>query len=159
MTPKQAIAFVKANGLVLESGRGPIPSLAEAVAGEALSGSWWGHPRADQIFACSRAVRRSADVVVCRVANGKVTYLHRRLWPALVRLAHRFDATRLAAVQEVHTRSGKHEVRTTAYPDWLPADVKDAAEELTEEEAAFLLSAVLGQSAPKKNREPSRATR
>ena len=39
MTPKQAIAFVKANGVVLESGRGPVPNLAEAIAGAAIRGS------------------------------------------------------------------------------------------------------------------------
>jgi hypothetical protein len=32
MTPKQANAFVKANGVVLESGRGAVPSLAESMA-------------------------------------------------------------------------------------------------------------------------------
>jgi len=32
MTPKQAIAFVQANGVVLESGRGAVPSLAESMA-------------------------------------------------------------------------------------------------------------------------------
>ena len=159
MTPKQAIAFVRANGLVLESGRGAVPSLAETVAGEPIGASWWSHPRAHTIFQCSRAVRKSADVLVCRLAGGKVTYVHRRLWPALVRLAHRFDAKRLAAVQEVHTRSGKHEVRTTAYPEWVPADVQRAAEELPEDEAALLLGAVLRQGALKNKRETLRTRR
>src|SRR5438128_7119852 len=139
MTPKQAIAFVKANGVVLESGRGPAPSLAEAVAGGSIGRSWWGHPKGNDIFLCSRAVRKSADVLVCRLVGGKVTYVHRRLWPALVRLAGRFDADRLAAIQEVHTPSGKHEVHTTAYPEWVTEDVRRAAEELTEKEAASLL--------------------
>ena len=159
MTPKQALAFVKVEGVVLESGRGPIPSLAEAVAGEPIGASWWGHPRAHDTFVCSRAIRKSADVLVCRVVSGKVTYVHRRLWPALVRLAHRFDRNRLAAVQEVHTLSGKHEVRTSAYPDWVPADVKHAAEKLTEEEAGFLLSGLLGQSSVKNKGEARRTRR
>jgi hypothetical protein len=47
MTPKQAIAFVKANGVVLESGRGAVPSLAEAIAGAPIRGSWWAHPKAN----------------------------------------------------------------------------------------------------------------
>lgn len=139
MTPKQAAAFVAAQGVVLESARGPLPSLAEAVAGEPIHGSYWAHPRANDIFLCSRAVRRSGDVLVCRLAGGKVTFVHRRLWPAIVRLAGRFDADRLAAIQEVHTPSGKHEVHTTAYPDWVTEDVKRAAATLTEDEAALLL--------------------
>lgn len=139
MTPKQAIALVKTHGVVLEAGRGPVPSLAEAVAGEPIRGSWWAHPKAKVIFSCTRAVRESADVLVCRLVGGKVTYVHRRLWPALVRLADRFDAKRLEAIEEVHTSSGKHEVRSTAFADWVPAEVRRAAQALTEDEAGALL--------------------
>src|SRR6266404_3704349 len=102
MTPKQAIAFVKANGIVLESGRGPVPNLAEAIAGAPIRGSWWAHPKANTIFLCTGAIRKSADVLVCRLVCGKVTYVYRHFWPALVRLARRFDADRLAAIEEVH---------------------------------------------------------
>ncbi len=142
MTSKQAMAFVTAHGVVLESAQGPVPSLAEAVAGEPIHGSYWAHPKANEIFLCSRAIRKSADVLVCRLVEGKVTYIHRRLWPALVRLVGRFDTDRLAALQEVHTTSGKHEVQTTAYPDWVSEDVRRAAKELTEEEATSLLPIV-----------------
>jgi hypothetical protein len=100
MTPQQALTFVKTNGVVLESGRGPVLSLAEAIAGEPIRGSWWAHPKANYIFQCSRAMRKLTDVLVCCLVGGKVTYVHRLLWPALVRLAARFDADRLAAVQE-----------------------------------------------------------
>ena len=84
MTPKQAIAFVKANGIVLEAGRDAVPNLAEAIAGAPIRGSWWAHFNANTIFQCSRAIRESADVLVCRLIRGKVTYVHRRLWPPLV---------------------------------------------------------------------------
>ena len=139
MTPKQALAFVTSNGIVLESARGPIPSLAEAIADEPIRGSWWAHPKANEIFHCTRAIRQSADVLVCRLVGGKVTYVHRRLWPPLVRLAQRFDAKRLAAVRELHTASGKHEVRSTPFPDWVPAEARRTAEKLTEEQAAALV--------------------
>jgi hypothetical protein len=142
MTPKQAVTFVKGKGVVLESARGPVPSLAEAIAGEPIRGSWWAHPEGNDIFLCSRAIRKSADVLVCRLVNGKVTYVHRRLWPALVRLAQRFDADRLAAIREVHTASGKHKVDITRFPDWVPEEVLRAAEELSSEEAAALLALV-----------------
>ncbi len=139
MTPKQAIAFVAAQGIVLESARGPVPSLAETLAGEPITGSYWAHPKAHEIFLCSRAIRKSADVLVCRLVGGKVTYVHRRLWPALVRLAERFDSDRIAAIREVHTPSGKHEVHTTPYPEWVAGDVRCEAEELTEKEAELQL--------------------
>ena len=152
-------AWVREQGVVLQSAHGPLPNLAEYVAGEPIRGSYWAHPKANAIFLCSRAIRKSADVLVCRLVGGKVTYVHRRLWPALVRLAGRFDADRLAAIQEVHTPSGKHEVHTTAYPDWVTEDVIRAAEELTENEAASLLPAVAGRSLLKKRREGRRSKR
>ena len=152
MTPKQAVAFVKTHGVVLESARGPVPSLAQTVAGGPIRGSYWAHPRANDIFLCSRAIRSTADVLVCRLVGGKVTYVHRRLWPALVRLAGRFDADRLVDIEEVHTPSGKHQVYATAFLEWVPEDVRRAAERLTEEEAASLLPVVLEKSSSKKRR-------
>ena len=141
MTPKQALTFVKTNGIVLESGRGAAANLAEAVAGGPIRGSWWAHPKGNDIFLCSRAIRESPDVLVCRLIAGKVTYIHRRLWPALVRLAEEFNPGRLAAIQEVHTPSGKHKVDTTPFPHWVPQTVMRAARRLTREEAARLLHA------------------
>jgi hypothetical protein len=41
VTPAEALAFVCTHGLVLESGTGPVPSLAAAIAGEPIRGSWW----------------------------------------------------------------------------------------------------------------------
>ncbi len=107
-----------------------------------IRGSWWAHPKGNDIFLCSRAIRKSADVLVCRLVGGKVTYVHRRLWPALVRLAERFDADRLAAIREVHTASGRHKVDITPFPDWVPREVMRAAEELPAEDAASLLALV-----------------
>src|SRR5438128_8616568 len=107
MTPRQALAFVKRHGIVLQAARGPVPNLAEAIAGGPIRGSWWAHPKANAIFLCSRAIRASADVLVCRLVGGKTTCVHRRLWPALVRLAGRFTANQLAAIEEVHTPSGR----------------------------------------------------
>src|SRR5260370_9578482 len=98
MTPKQAIAFVKTNGVVLESGRGAVPNLAEAIAGAAIRGSWWAHPKANTIFLCSRAIRASADVLVGRLAGGKGTNVHRPLWPALGRLRARVTPHHAAAI-------------------------------------------------------------
>jgi hypothetical protein len=139
MTARQAIAFVKANGIVLESARGPAPSLAAAIAGEPIRGSWWKHPKASQIFRCTRAVRNSKEVLVCRLLGGKVTYVHRRLWPALVRLQGQFRARDLAAIREIHTDGGKHQLHVTAFPRWVPVKAIAAAKELTVRHAAELL--------------------
>ena len=42
MTKAEALAFVRTHGVVLESGIGPVPSLAGTIAGSPIRGSWWG---------------------------------------------------------------------------------------------------------------------
>lgn len=143
MTPKDALAFVQKHGVVLESARGPVPDLAAAVVGGPIQGSWWGHRKGREIFRLTRLLRDAPDVLVCRLVNGKITYVHRRLWPALARLAHRFPAAHLAALREVHTARG-HALRRVPFPDWVPADIQGAAEGMTEAEAAAALGPWLG---------------
>ena len=94
MTSEEALSIVCTRGVVLESGAGPETSIAEAVAGEPIRGSWWAHARGKEIFAVTRAIRSCPDVLVCRLLGGKITYVHRRLWPAMVRLAERHAGLR-----------------------------------------------------------------
>ena len=145
MTTPQALAFVKRHGIILESARGPVPSLAAKVAGEPMRGGWWSHPKGHEIFLLSRAIRESPEVLVCRVVGGKVTYVHRNLWPALVLLAGRFSKKNLAAIKEVHTPAGKHKLLTTPFPDWVPKEVLRAANELTKQQAASQLAVILDE--------------
>ena len=134
MTVPQALEFVKQHGIVLQAARGPVPSLAEAIAGEPIRGSWWAHPKSHQIFRVLEVVTESGDVVVCKLIDGKVTYLHRRVWPALVRLATRIGKARLARVWSEHTPSGAHRLRREPFPRWVPADVLKQAAALTEQD-------------------------
>jgi hypothetical protein len=129
------MAALVEHGMMLESARGPLPNVAELIVGEPIRGSWWGHPQSHAIFDAINALAESPDVVRTRLVNGKVTLVHRRLWPALVRVADRFPAQRLAAIREEHTPSGAHRVREQAFPDWVPADLRRSAVDLTEDEA------------------------
>ena len=143
MTAKQALAFVKKHGVVLQSARGRVPSFAEFVAGERIRGSWWGHPRGQEIYRLAEAVTDSGEVLTCRLVDGKVTYVHRRLWPALVKLADRFPPAALARVWSEHTASGAHEKSVEPYPDWVPAEDRRRASAVSEEDAEQALRAVL----------------
>ena len=86
----EAMDWLREQGVVLQSARGPVPNLAEEVAGERIRGSWWGHPSGHEIFNVLDDLLASPDVVATRLVNGRVTLIHRRVWPALVRLAGRF---------------------------------------------------------------------
>jgi hypothetical protein len=129
---RKALAFVKREGIVLQAARGRVPNLAEFVAGAPIRGSWWGHPKGKAIFDAANFVEDSGDVLVCRLVDGKVTFVHRRLWPALVRLADRVAKGGLDQISEEHTASGHHERRVTPFPDWVPREVIAAAAKLSE---------------------------
>jgi hypothetical protein len=148
MTPAEALAFVTAEGVVLEAGTGPVASLVEVVAGGPIRGSWWAHPRGRQIFAVTRAIRDCPDVLVCRLVGGKITYVHRRLWPALVRVANRFPVAHLAQIHEVHTPSGKHVTEETPFPDWVSDALAAQARKLGEKQAVSLLGPWSNQVKP-----------
>jgi hypothetical protein len=57
-----------------------LPSAVGLITGEVVSGSWWSHPRAHEIF---REIEELDDVVTAKLIAGKVTFVHRRLVPAL----------------------------------------------------------------------------
>ena len=137
---QDALAFVRRHGVVLVSAKGRGPNLVEAIAGEVVKGSWWGRADGKHIFAVLSAVTESDEVLVCRLVDGKVTLVHRRLWPALVRLAARLPKDALTQVSEEHTASGKHVRRLTPFPAWVPPDAAAAAERLTEEDARRVLA-------------------
>jgi hypothetical protein len=139
MTPRQAIAFIRKHGVVLEAAAGPVPTFAQAVAGAPIRGNWWAHPRSHEIFELSRVVRDCGDVLVCRLVDGKITYVHRRLWAPLVRAADRFPRKRLAQVHEVHSASGRHVTREVEFPKWVSDEVSAEAARLSEEDAVLRL--------------------
>jgi hypothetical protein len=135
MTADEAMSFIERHGVVLASAKGPVPRLTEAIVGEPVKGSWWAHPRSHDIFAVLQAVTESEDVLVCRLVNGKVTLVHRRLWPALVRVAKRFRSDQVSKVREEHTASGRHVTREVPFPKWVPPGVAKSAKSMSEEEA------------------------
>jgi hypothetical protein len=139
MTTAEALAFVEEHGVVLVSARGPVPNLAAAIAGETIKGSWWGHPKSHQIFAILEVVTKSEEVLVCRLVQGKMTLVHRRLWPALVRLAARFPPDRISEVKQEHTSGGRHVNKEVPFPNWVPPKVIKQAKSLGEEEALAAL--------------------
>lgn len=133
--PKAALEFVREQGVVLASAKGDAPRLIEAILGETITGNWWSHPRGSFIYNVLAEVSDSADVLVCRLVRGKVTLVHRRLWPALVRVASRFEPAQLAQVRDEHTPSGRHVNREVAFPLWVPPAVHEQAALLSEQEA------------------------
>jgi hypothetical protein len=158
---RAGLQFVRERGVVLASAKGVAPRLIEAILGEAISGNWWGHPKGSAIYNVLREVSESDEILVCRLVEGKITLVHRRLWPALVRVAERFEPQRLAQVREEHQANGRHASRALAFPQWVPQDVLDQSLRLSEAEAlAALGPAVVHEPrrAKRRRRQPASTT-
>ncbi len=139
MSPQQALDFVREHGVVLVSAKGPVPKLVDAIAGEAVKGSWWGHPQGKRIFAVLQTLAANDDVLTCRLVDDKITLVHRRLWPALVAASGVLTARQLSRVQQEHTASGHHANEETSFPGWVPPDVMQAATSITTSDALAIL--------------------
>jgi hypothetical protein len=57
-----------------------LPSAVGIITGERVSGSWWSHPKAQEIF---RRLEELDEAIATKLIAGKVTFVHRKLWPAL----------------------------------------------------------------------------
>jgi hypothetical protein len=137
------LTVLEEHGVLLQAAKGPVTNVAELVAGEPIRGSWWAHPAHDEIFARLNELADHPDVVRLRLVDGKVTLVHRRLWPVLVRLADRFAPERLAALDEEHTADGRHRVDERPFPDWVPAEDITSGEAMALEDAEAQLPGCL----------------
>jgi hypothetical protein len=138
--------FVEQHGVVLASARGPIPSVAEAIAGEPIIGSWWSHAKAQAIFDALSDIDDSDDIRCFKLVDKKITFVHRRVWPALVKLAQAgvVSRDRVDSIQQEHMPTGEHRNFTIPYPDWVPDDVAAAAESLSVDDARAELGSWIG---------------
>lgn len=80
-------------GLLLEHDTA-LPSVTRLVAGEPIRGSWWGHPQGHAIYELLHELGERSGALDAKLVNGKVTYVHPRLWPAFLALARDPDPAR-----------------------------------------------------------------
>lgn len=84
---KRAILnFIRTNGLLLQSDA-ELASVAGMVAEEPIKGSWWSHERAHDIYDVCVWLASSPDILELKLVKGKVTHVHRDLWPAVYTIA------------------------------------------------------------------------
>ena len=79
------IAALETGGLLLLQDKS-FPSVVGVITGESLAGSWWSHPRSDEIFRAVSAIAAHPDVLTCKLYGAKVTFVHRTLWPAVLEI-------------------------------------------------------------------------
>lgn len=82
----RALKELKSIGLLLMSDA-RLPNVASLVAGEPISGSWWSHARAHDVYNELGRLADHKDVIFTKLVSGKVTLVHRKLWLDLVAIA------------------------------------------------------------------------
>jgi hypothetical protein len=81
-------------GLLLEHDK-ELPSVTLLVAGEPIRGSWWGHALGHAIYDLLHELGERSGKLDAKLVDGKVTYVHPRLWPAFFALAEDDTAARV----------------------------------------------------------------
>ena len=76
-------AELKKHGLLLRIDAN-LPNVSALIAGERVRGSWWAHPKGRVIFRVSSELDDDPDVLITKLVSGKITYVDRSLWPAVV---------------------------------------------------------------------------
>jgi hypothetical protein len=82
----RSLENLQKGGLLLTQDR-TFPNVVAIVTGESLRGSWWTHPRCHEVFACLNAIAADPNVLVTKLIQGKVTFVHRRLWGSVLSVA------------------------------------------------------------------------
>ena len=82
-------------GILLESDA-KLPSVAGLVAGGPVKGSWWGHARSHAIWRVLTDLSDRQDVLVTKLVSGKVSFVDRKLWPAVFTVGRARDTWQLA---------------------------------------------------------------
>jgi hypothetical protein len=85
VTREEALDFVRKHKLVpFTDVDGAAPSFVRAIVGGPVRGSWWGHPKGNEIYNLAGAVQ--AEVLTVKLLGGKETLVHQALWPAFLRV-------------------------------------------------------------------------
>ncbi|HVT57948.1 MAG TPA: hypothetical protein VHR45_06080 [Thermoanaerobaculia bacterium] len=80
------LAALEDLGLLLEQDK-TLPNVVSLVTGESLKTTWWSHPQAHLIFHTLTELADHPDVLTTKLMAGKVTFVHRDLWSALLAVA------------------------------------------------------------------------
>lgn len=141
VTAKNAGKWLKKAQIATLTPTAGVPSLVEAVAGEPIGGSWWGHPSGKAIYAAALALEESGEALVTKLVEGKVTFVHADLWPALHRIVTD-PATQRKFPLDATARSLLEQVQK--FPTGLRLDpVPDAAQRKARSKAVKALEAGL----------------
>ncbi|MCA1600366.1 MAG: hypothetical protein LC776_01540 [Acidobacteria bacterium] len=141
---KTALQTLRRLGLLLETDA-RLPSVASLIAGEPISGSWWSHAFAQKIFTTLGQFADHRDVMFTKLISGKVTLVHRKLWPEITAIGTARAPWQMKGLSksarnlfEMIDEHGSLRTDQLAWPESATAKPGEAAREL---EAKLLIHA------------------
>ncbi|HEV7241603.1 MAG TPA: hypothetical protein VGQ36_20390 [Thermoanaerobaculia bacterium] len=93
------LAALARAGLLLQQDKHAL-NVVTLITGETLRTSWWSHPKAQLIFAVLSRLDEHADVLLTKLLQGKVTLVHRSLWPAVLAVASGAEPWQTAGISK-----------------------------------------------------------
>jgi hypothetical protein len=99
MDRAEVLDLLERDGILLLSDPA-LPSLVSLVAGSPLHRSWWGHPMGGEIHRLHNELADHSAVVSIKLVSGKVTFVHRRLWPYVAAIGAAREAWQLEGLSE-----------------------------------------------------------
>jgi len=96
---ERVFAELKKHRLLLRTDAN-LPNVCALVAGETVRGSWWVHPRSHAIFHVVSELADHPDVLMTKLVSGKVTYVHRALWPEVIAIGCAKESWQTAPLSE-----------------------------------------------------------
>jgi hypothetical protein len=139
------MAVLEREGMLLLSDQ-TLPSLTGLVVAEPIRGSWWGHPRGNQIYHLLNELADHPEVLLVKLISAKVTFVHQRLWPAIVAIGQsrarwQLDGLTPAATYLLHQVDESGRLEWDDIPPFLPPDNRRAAESVRALESRLLVHA------------------
>jgi len=98
-TAESLLAHIQSDGLLLHHDKA-LPSLSRLVAGAPIGGSWWSHPKAHTIYDLLNVLAAHPDILTVKLVLGKATFIHRRLWAAVLAIATAHEAWQFAGLPD-----------------------------------------------------------
>ncbi len=128
--------------IILESDQ-KFPSVVTLIMGESVKGSWWSHPESRKIWRVLNRFHAHHDVLTTRLISGKVTFIHRSLWPDFIAIGtskQDWQITSLSPQARTLLKlvEKRGEIRTDD-PSWRGSQAKSIADATRELERKILL--------------------
>ena len=97
---QKVMADMQNFNLLLESDS-QLPNVAGIVTGETIRGSWWGHPQSNLIYEVCCRLHDHPDILAIKLISGKITYVERKLWSAVIGVSTAGEVWQLRELDEV----------------------------------------------------------